>query len=114
MNTQFEKEGPIQGPAVERKASWTYEDRDYIWLSRLTYLFTPLVVCLMVPVAVLTMIAAFHADGLRQAALFIAAAVWTLLGSSVAVTLKSKYQAYLNSRFHGSRVRYLYSRPFFR
>lgn len=113
MNTQFDKEHAIQGPAVERKASWTYEDRDYIWLSRLTYLFTPLGACLMAPVGMLIMIAAFDADGLNQAALFIGFAVWVISGSIAVPELKSKYEDYLRARFPGSRVRYLYDRPFF-
>lgn len=113
MNTQFEKEGPIQGPTVERKASWTYEDRDYIWLTRLTYLFTPLGACLMAPIAMLIMIAVLDADGLRQAALFTAFAVWGVSGGIAVTTLKSKYEKYLSARFHGSRLRYLYDRPYF-
>ena len=113
MNTHFERKGPIRGPAVERKASWTYEDRDYIWLSRLTYLFTPLGACLMAGVGMLIMIEAFDADGVKQTALFIGMAVWVISGSIAVPELKSKYENYLRDRFPESRLRYLYERPFF-
>lgn len=113
MNTQFEKEGPIQGPAVERKASWTYEDRDYIWLSRLTYVFTPAAICILFPTGLAIVIEAIHADGIRQAAIFIGFVLWQFFGAMAVGELKWKYGEYLSARFPGSRVRYLYDRPFF-
>lgn len=113
MNTQFDKERSTQGPAVERKASWTYEDRDYIWLTRLTYVFTPAGICILAPTGLAIMIEAIHAEGLRQAAIFTALAVWNFFVIMAVTELKSKYDEYLRARFPGSRVRYLYSRPFF-
>jgi len=113
MNTQFEKEGPIHGPAVERKASWTHEDRDYIWLTRLTYLFQPAAFCILFPTGLAIVIKASQAEGISQAAMFIGVVLWISFGTMAAGELKWKYEEYLSARFPGDRVRYLYDRPFF-
>lgn len=113
MNTKFDKERAVHGPAVERKASWTYEDRDYIWLNRLTYVLNPAGICILLLGGIPIMFEALDADGLRQAAIFIAIAVWSFFGTMAVTMLRSKYERYLESRFPFSRVRYLYSRPYF-
>lgn len=113
MNTQFDKESAVQGPTVERKASWTHEDRDYIWLTRLTYLFQPAAFCILVPTGLAIMIKASQAEMIHGAAMLVGLLLWTCLGTIAAGELKSKFEEYLSARFPGDRARYLYDRPFF-
>ena len=109
MTTNFELKHPSVAPRRERKATWTREDRDYVWLRRTREtLPVLLILTLAIPGFWLLTQAVPPRDAISPSAAAAFVLLCTIGGPAIA-TATAAFDKWLRRRFPEARERELYS-----